>query len=129
MPLQAVAGAQLSCSFGVSPSVLSVLPVNRVVAGGAPAANIGDSKPLINIAPFGMCSSLANPTVAAATAAALGILTPMPCIPATPAPWTSMAPRTLVGPMPALVQGAQLMCAFGGVIQILNPGQFTVQCS
>ena len=78
-------GATLQCSFGVAPSALMVLPQNRVLTGPVPsAANIMDNKPLVNILPFGMCSSLANPTVAIATAAALGVLTPMPCIPVTP---------------------------------------------
>lgn len=99
-----------------------VLPMNRVMIEGKPAANIGDSKPIVNIAPFGMCTSLANPTVAAATAAALGVLTPMPCIPATSAPWLNAATKTMVGGMPGLTAGAQCMCSYGGVIQILNPG-------
>ena len=34
-----------------------------------PTANIMDNKPMLNILPFGMCASLANPTVAAATTA------------------------------------------------------------
>ncbi len=79
--------ATLQCSFGAAPAVLNVLPVNRLLTGGMPAANIMDHIPLVNITTFGMCMSLANPTVAAATAAALGVLTPMPCIPATAAPW------------------------------------------
>ena len=64
------AGAQLMCSFGMAPSVLAVTPQNKVLCGGPPAANILDNKPVANIPPFGMCSSLANPTVASATAAA-----------------------------------------------------------
>ena len=60
-------GAMLKCSFGVAPSSLVVLPLNRVMSP-QPVANIMDSKPFMNIMPFGMCQSLANPMVAAATA-------------------------------------------------------------
>jgi hypothetical protein len=77
--------------------------------------------------PFGMCSSLANPTVAAATSAALGVLTPMPCIPMTTAPWIVGAPTVLIGDKPALNNSSTLMCNWGGVIQITMPGQTTVQ--
>ena len=118
----ATASAQLMCSFGATPSTLMVLPTNRVMIEGKPAANIADSKPLVNIAPFGMCTSLANPTVAAATAAALGVLTPMPCIPATAGVWFNSAVTTQVGGMPGLTMGAQTLCSYGGAIQILNPG-------
>jgi hypothetical protein len=124
MGFQVVAGANLQCSFGVAPSSLSVLPVNRVMAG-APAANIMDHKPMMNILPFGMCNCPANPMVIAATAAALGVLTPMPCIPVTAAPWMPGCPTVLVGGMPGLQNSSKLMCNWGGVIQILMPGQMT----
>lgn len=125
MGVQVCMGAMMQCSFGVAPSSLMVLPANRVLST-TPAANIMDNKPLLNILPFGMCSSPANPTVAAATAAALGVLTPMPCIPATAAPWVPGCPKVLIGNMPALESNSKLMCSYGGVIQILSPGQFTV---
>jgi hypothetical protein len=118
-------GAMLQCSFGVAPSSLSVLPVNKVLTG-TPDANIMDNKPMVNIMPFGMCSSPANPTVAAATAAALGVLTPMPCVPVTTAPWAPGAPTVLIANMPALDNSSKLMCTWGGVIQITDPGQTTV---
>ncbi len=86
MPNQVCMGAMMMCTFGMAPSSLVVLPVNRVMTNEMPDANIMDHIPMVNIMPFGMCMSVANPTVAAATAAALGVLTPMPCIPATPAP-------------------------------------------
>ncbi len=49
-----------------------------------------DHQPMVNISPFGVCVSLANPAVAAATSAALGVLAPQPCIPVTVSP---MGPR------------------------------------
>src|SRR5687767_10851159 len=119
-------GAMMQCTFGVAPASLIVLPDKMVMTSNKPAANIMDHKPLVNIMPFGMCQSLANPTVAAATAAALGVLTPMPCVPVTPAPWVVGAPTALVGNMPTLNNTSKLMCAWAGVIQILNPGQMTV---
>jgi hypothetical protein len=114
--------ATIQCSFGLAPSTLAVLPTKRVTVEGKPAAAITDIAPGLNIPPFGMCSSLANPTVAAATAAALGVLTPMPCVPVTVAPWAPGAPRTLVGGTPMLVSGSTCMCAWGGVITVLMPG-------
>jgi len=119
-------GAQLQCPFGVAPSALMVVPTPMVMAGGPPAATIQDSKPLVNILPFGMCSSPSNPTVATATAAALGVLTPMPCIPATTGPWTPGSPMVQLGGQPALTNTSTLMCAYGGAITVMNPGQTTV---
>ncbi|HFZ8996680.1 TPA: DUF4280 domain-containing protein [Citrobacter freundii] len=116
-------GAMMQCSFGLAPSTLNVLPANRTFTGGLPMANIMDNKPMVNILPFGMCSSMANPTVVAATAAALGVLTPMPCIPVIPAPWMPGSPTVLVGNMPALNMQSKLICMWAGVIQIINPGQ------
>jgi hypothetical protein len=117
-------GALMQCSFGAAPSSLVVLPVHAVLTG-TPAANIMDHIPIVNIPPFGVCSSLSNPTVASATAAALGVLTPMPCIPVTPAPWLPGAPTVLLANMPALDNTSKLMCTWGGVIQINMAGQVT----
>ena len=126
MGQQVCTGAMTKCTFGVAPGALMVIPISRVMAGGPPAANIMDNKPMANIMPFGMCQSMANPMVAAATAAALGVLVPMPCIPMTMAPWVPGAPTVLLGNMPALNNSSKLMCMWGGVISINLPGQFTV---
>lgn len=125
MAFQVVMGATLQCSFGVAPSVLSVLPVNRTMVQSVPAANIMDHKPMVNIMPFGMCTSLANPTVASATAAAMGVLTPMPCVPVTPAPWVPGSPTVLIANMPALNNTSKCMCTWAGVISVINPGQMS----
>lgn len=125
MALQVCMGAMMACSFGAAPSSLIVLPTNRTMTG-TPAATIMDHAPIVNIPPFGMCSSIANPVVASATAAALGVLTPMPCVPATAAPWAPGAATVLIGNMPALDSTSKLMCNWAGVIQITNPGQTTV---
>lgn len=121
MASQVSSTAMLQCTFGAAPSTLVVLPVNRVMAEGPPAANIMDHKPMVNILPFGVCSSLANPVVASATAAAMGVLTPMPCIPATASPWVPGAPTVLLGGMPTLNNTSKCMCSFGGVISVSFP--------
>lgn len=125
MGQQVCMGAMLKCTFGLAPGTLMVLPMNLVLTA-VPDANIMDNKPMMNILPFGMCQSMANPMVAAATAAALGVLVPMPCIPMTVAPWMPGAPTVLVGNMPALNNSSKLMCMWGGVIGINVAGQFTV---
>jgi hypothetical protein len=125
MPMHVCNGALMMCTFGVAPSSLVVLPTNLVLTGNMPAANIMDHIPMVNIMPFGMCMTPSNPMVAAATAAALGVLTPMPCIPMTTAPWVPGAPTVLMGNFPALDNVSQLMCMWGGVITFTMPGQMT----
>ena len=120
-------GAMIKCSFGVAPTSLIVLPINRVLSSGMPVANIMDYAPMVNIPTFGMCQSPANPTVITATAAAMGVLTPMPCIPNTVAPWTPGNPKTLIGSMPAINNSSKLVCLWGGMIAVTYPGQVTVQ--
>jgi hypothetical protein len=121
MPNQVSMGAVLQCSFGMAPSNLVVLPNNLVMAEGPPAANIMDHIPMVNILPFGMCNSPANPTVVAATAAAMGVLTPMPCVPATATPWVTGAPTVLIAGMPALDNISKCLCTWGGMITVTNP--------
>jgi hypothetical protein len=119
-------GGMMTCSFGMAPSTFNATP-KPVLTSSMPAGNILDHVPIMNIPPFGMCTSLANPTVAAATAAAMGVLTPMPCVPVTPAPWVPGAPNVLVCGAPALDDTSKLMCTWGGVIGFVYPGQVTEQ--
>lgn len=119
-------GAMLKCSFGIAPSTMTVLPTNMVKTA-TPIANIMDYIPMMNIMPFVMCTSLSNPTVVAATAAALGVLTPMPCIPLTTAPWSPGASTVLVAGQPALNDSSTLMCTWGGTIDISDAGQTSIE--
>ena len=89
-------GATLRCSFGTGLSQLqafSALPSS--------SATIMDSQPMVNILPFGMCTSVTNPMVASATAANHGALSPVPCIPITTGPWQPGSPNDLVNGVPA----------------------------
>ena len=124
MAIQTCMGAMMNCTMGLAPSSLVPTP-KTVLTSNMVAANILDHVPMANIMPFGMCTSLANPTVAAATAAAFGVLTPMPCVPATPAPWVPGAPTVLLCGMPALNNSSKLICIWGGTISFMTPGQFT----
>jgi hypothetical protein len=126
MPLQVCMGAQMMCSFGMAPSNLVVLPINRVTTNMVPDANIMDHIPLINILPFGACTTVSNPEVASATAAALGVLTPMPCIPVTPDPWVPGAETVLLGNQPSLDNISTLTCMWGGEITFVDAGEETV---
>lgn len=122
MAKQVVAGAQLTCSYGAAPAVLSVLPADKVTVEGRPAATIMDHKPNVNIPPFGMCSAPTNPAVIAATSAASGVFTPAPCVPATTSPWIPGSPKVMIGNKPALNSTSKCLCTWLGQITIANPG-------
>jgi hypothetical protein len=115
------------CPFGTSPSSLTVLPINRTSIGNQPEATVQDHVPMLNIMPFGMCMSPSNPQVAAATAAAMGVLTPQPCIPATSSPWAPGAVTVEISDLVALDNISTCNCLWGGVITITDPGQNTVE--
>jgi hypothetical protein len=127
MALKVVNGAQLTCAFGTSPSSFVVLPANQVQAENQPAATIMDYIPMTNIMPFGMCNTPSNPQVAAATSAAMGVLTPQPCMPATASPWTPGAITVLIANFGALDSTSMCNCMWGGVITITDPGETSVQ--
>ncbi len=127
MAIQVTHGAQLQCSFGAAPSTFVVLPANRTLSSNQPAANVMDHIPNTNIMSFSMCSAPTNPQVAAATAAALGVLTPQPCVPATASPWAPGAPTVLIANQPALDNSSKCMCTWLGVVTVTSPGQTTEQ--
>lgn len=125
MPVQVTKGASLICNQGAAPSSLIVLPINRVMVDGKPAATVMDKIPIVNIPSFGVCRSMANPQVAAATSLAMGVLTPMPCIPRLPASWQPGAKKTKIGKFACLTQNSKCTCAWGGSISITKPGAKT----
>jgi hypothetical protein len=126
MPKLVVNGAMMQCSMGVAPGTLSVLPINMTDGDQQHIATIQDYKPMVNIGNFGMCQSMANPQVAAATSAAMGVLTPQPCIPMTTSPWTPGSSTTQIKSQPALTDNSQCMCTWAGQITITQPGQQTM---
>ena len=116
-------GVMCMCTFGLAPSVLNVI---KTELSTMPGGNMSDMAPFLNIPPFGMCTTPSNPAVAAATAAALGVPTPAPCIPAIPAPWIPGPTKTMIVKMPSINLMSSLTCAFGGMIKPVVPGQFKV---
>ena len=101
-----VDGAVLGCTMGVSTSALKVLPSRNAMLRDSKRANVGDSKPLINIHPFGICK-----------------ITSAPCVPAC-ALWSGGKGDFLVEGLPALLSDSQLICTAGaGIITIEDDGQ------
>lgn len=111
------------CTMGTGNAVLVVLPERRILLDGQPQANIMDHKSMTNIPSFGLCTSLANPVVAAATAAHHGCLTPMPCVPNTTSPWQKGHEKLLLKNFPALCMDDKLSCTWAGTISITDCGQ------
>lgn len=119
--------AVLKCPFSEAPCNLKVTSQTGLMAEGKPVATIQDCQPGVNIPSFGMCRSMANPQVAAATAAALGVLTPQPCSMAPMGTWSMTRPGVMAGGKPVLTSEAGLLCIAGmGNISIKFAGQTKV---
>lgn len=111
-------GVTLNCTFGDSTVKLQTPGRKSARINGKLQANITDFKPMVNIPSFGKCSCRDNPTVAAATAANHGVLTPMPCVPNTTMPWINGKADVMVDGAPPLLETSKNMCLWGGTISI-----------
>jgi len=126
MGLVCTTGAKCICMFGTQP--VNMISTGSVLVDGKPALTIADVALGKNLAGnFGQCMSLANPVVAAATAAALGVLSPQPCTMVPMGTWIPSKPTVLMGGKPVLTNMDSLMCGMGmGKISITDPGQTKV---
>ncbi|MFO0628868.1 MAG: DUF4280 domain-containing protein [Polyangiales bacterium] len=124
-PRAVTEGAAIRCAMGAAPSSLAVPPDRTIRVGGKRLALVTDHGPA-SILPFGMCRSLANPQVAAATTAANGVLTPQPCVPAVDLPWSPGAVRSRGAPGAVLDEDCRAQCRWGAVISI-DPGSDTAR--
>jgi hypothetical protein len=123
MGLLVVTGAMLQCTMGVAPATFAATGIT--VQGGAPAGVITDIS-MASIPTFGMCMSPVNPQVAAATSAAMGVLTPMPCIPMIASPWAPGSLKVTINEVPALDSSSTCMCTWAGTVTVSSPGQMSV---
>lgn len=96
-----VRGAMLECKMGSMPKRMNLPVGHGVYLLDNPMINKMDSKPMVNIMPFGTCSCTGNPT---------------PCIPATVGPWMKTHGM-------AVTMDSFLVCAKGGLIEPKTSGQ------
>lgn len=127
MPTYVTHGAPLVCTEGLAPSTLAASPSGTVSVEHVPVATILDCAPGANIPPFALCKSLANPQVAAATAAAMGALTPQPCVPVVTGPWSPGAPVATLEGVPLLTDDSVCSCAWAGTISVVSAGQLVLE--
>jgi hypothetical protein len=116
-----VNGAKTKCSQGTSPGSLSVVRA-EMQSDDKDGATVQDYQPNTNVLPFGMCQSMSNPSVASATAAAEGTLTPQPCVPMTTSAWSPGASKTKIKDDAALTDDSKCTCSWGGTIEITAAG-------
>lgn len=126
VPLLVADKAHLICTMGTTPSTLTALstPDHKGLVAPPPGslATINDHVPVANMETFGMCMSLANPAVQAATAAS-GVFTPALCVPAAAAPWAPPAKSVFTQGIPAVGQEATCQCTWQGTVSVVSPGQ------
>lgn len=115
--------AKLQCGCGSQESALKVPVDHKTDINDKHQANIKDHKPNLNVQSFGLCGSMANPEVAAATAANWGNLKKMPCKPVTLTPWIDGKSDVLLDREPALLSTSILNCRWSGTIRIIDCGQ------
>ena len=104
--LYVCSGARLKCSAGSTPSQLQVVSGHNSKVCGNLIANIMDYQAMTNVQTFGYCK-----------------ITKSSCAPSLPSPWTKVKNDVQVGKEPALLEGSKLICAIGGQIEIVDPGQ------
>ena len=122
---QVTEGALMVCSFGTAPMPLIVTSNQTVTLGGRRAATIFDCAPAANIPPFACCLSPANPLFVGGVASAAlgGAPAAPPCTPIPTGTWMQPSLISTVSGGPALLQTAQWVCGYAGVVQLAQSGQ------
>ena len=118
--------AMISCTFGSNPCPLMANPSRLSSLSSQAKLNISDFATGVNVSSFGMCMSPSNPAVIAATAAALGVPTPAPCVPALVGPWIPGKADIMIEGMPALTNQCRNTCMWAGQISFTNDGQIPI---
>jgi len=116
-------GATIKCTFGEKSVKLAVYPDRTVFLTGQPTANITDHVSMYNIPSFGKCRTTSYPPTGSATAANMGSLTPMPCVPGTNSDWQNGKDDYIIKGNPALLKSSYCQCCYGGIITITDDGQ------
>lgn len=119
MPNLVRTGATVKCSYGTETSPFSA--TGTKVAAATPVGVVSDVT-AANVPPFGLCTSLGNPQVAAATQAAQEMLTPQPCVPVL-SNWSPGSVRVTIGAAAALTDAARCTCSWGGAVTVTDAGQ------
>lgn len=120
-----VSGAVLECSQSMppkAPGTFNTLP-GPSRADLRPVGVSTDITPMMCVSSFGMCNSTSNPAVIAATAAALGVHTPAPCVPAPAGEWTKCSRSYKVDELPTITEDSTLQCMWNGKITVTSAGQ------
>ncbi len=118
MPLLVTNGCTCECKYGNTACPLVVPPDICVQCSNNPVATIMDHVPAVNIASFGMCSSKANPAVAAVIASSNGSIKEAPCLPVLPKQWSPGSKTVRIGGNPVLNDKSTLLCQWSGTIKI-----------
>ncbi|MFM7042568.1 MAG: DUF4280 domain-containing protein [Planctomycetaceae bacterium] len=122
-------GSMCLCNKGIAPMPLAA-GVPTVMASGTPSFNKLNATPLEAVPSFTMCTSTSNPEVAAATSAAMGVLTPMPCVPVIPTmQWSGTSTVVNIAGQPAVTDKSSITCQWGGTIKIITTANLTVKLS
>lgn len=122
---QVVEGALMACSFGTAPMPLRVTSNQTLALGGRRAATILDSAPAANIPPFACCLSPANPLFAGGVVSAAlgGAPAAPPCTPMATGTWMQPSRIVTIDGVPALLQDAQWVCGYAGIVRLTDSGQ------
>lgn len=118
-------GAAIACSFGAAPSRLRCCPTIRRSAVcrwlRLWTTNPGKYLALRHVYVH------VQPTGGGGHSRGHGGADPDACMPGDYRALGARCPTVLIGNKPALNQTSKLMCSWGGVIQITNPGTMNIQ--
>lgn len=111
----ACSGATLTCTCGVGLSVLRTTSRGLSYEKNSTAATVADCQPLVHIQPFIACTSALSPQPPVTGGRA--------CAPSFATLWSNRVANIRIDGQPALDDGANIHCTYGGTVRIQSPGQ------